>query len=515
MIQPFLMSSFEKSIRKTSLTMQIPNLIGYQSSSEGTIQYQTINPITNQHHPQLFIEATTQEVETTMVLAHTAYRPFSRLSPLKRAGFLNEIANKLEKNKTALIQTYCSESGLNEQRGEIELARTIQQLTAFANLISQENWEIKHIDEAQPLRTPSPKPQIAKIKLGIGPIVVFGASNFPFAYSTIGGDTAAALAAGCPVIVKSHPFHAHTSYQVAKLVVEVAQELGIPEGVFSHLNASVYEVGKQLVLHPYTKGIGFTGSIQGGMAIHSLAQQRFEPIPVFAEMGSLNPVVILPSALHSKSNDITTKLALSITHGSGQFCTKPGALFLLKSAVTTEFLKLLKTVFEQQETFSMVHPNIAKTYKERSNKIINQPNVELFAQGKETHNFNLGIPQLSLTNGKSFHSNSILKEEVFGPHAVLVICENQHELEQILEEIPGQLTFSIFHNEENISETDLFYLAQEKAGRVILNGVPTGVEVTPAMQHGGPFPSSSDNRFTAVGTDSIDRFLRGVAVQNN
>ncbi len=493
--------------------MKIPNLIGYQSSSEGTNTYQTINPITDQIHPALFVEATQEEVKRCAILAKAAYRIFSRTSSKVRAQFLRAIVTELELHKSILTATYCDESGLNQQRAEVEFARTIFQLTSFAELLSQENWEIRHIEFPEPNRTPTPKPQLTKYKLGIGPIVVFGASNFPFAYSTIGGDTAAAFAAGCPVIVKSHPFHAHTSYKVAQLVVKAAQELGLPEGVFSHLNANGYEVGKQLVQHPYVQGVGFTGSITGGLALQELAQQREVPIPVFAEMGSLNPVVILPSALSSNSEDIANRLALSITKDSGQFCTKPGALFLLACAETDRFLETFKPIFEQQASYSMVHPTIARTYTKRTKLVLDQPDVQLFAQGTINESCNLGIPQLAISDGKTFNTNKILQEEVFGPHAILVICESQHELEQILEKISGQLTFSIFHNEENIQTSNLFYIAQEKAGRVILNGVPTGVEVSPAMQHGGPFPSSSDSRFTAVGTDSIERFLRSVTVQ--
>lgn len=493
--------------------MKIPNLIGYQTSSEGTNTYQTINPITDKSHPALFIEATKEEVNRSAILAKAAYRTFSRTSSKVRAQFLRDIVTELELHKSLLTATYCEESGLNQQRAEVEFARTTFQLQAFADVISSENWEIKHHVKADPNRIPTPKPKLTKYKLGIGPIVVFGASNFPFAYSTIGGDTAAALAAGCPVIVKSHPFHAHTSYKVAQLVVKVAQELGLPEGVFSHVNATGYEVGKQLVKHPCIQGVGFTGSIQGGLALQQLAQQREVPIPVFAEMGSLNPVVILPSALKQQSESIANKLALSITQGSGQFCTKPGALFLIQSDETYYFLETFRSLFEQQASYSMVHPTIARTYTKRAKHVLNQPDVKLFAQGNETEACNLGVPQLSITDGKTFNMNTILQEEVFGPHALIVICEDQNELEQILENIPGQLTFSIFHTEENIQTSNLFYLSQEKAGRVILNGVPTGVEVSPAMQHGGPFPSSSDSRFTAVGNDSIERFLRGFAVQ--
>lgn len=493
--------------------MKIPNLIGYQTSSEGTITFQTVNPITDQLHSELFIEATHAEVDRSAILAKNAYRTFSRTSSMDRAQFLRAIANELELHKTDLLATYISESGLNEQRAEVEFARTIFQLTSFADLLSQENWVIKHHVEADPNRIPTPKPKLTKYRLGIGPIVVFGASNFPFAYSTIGGDTVAALAAGCPVIVKSHPFHAHTSYKVAELIIKVAQELGLTEGVFSHVNATGYEVGTQLVQHPYIQGVGFTGSIQGGLALQQLAQQREVPIPVFAEMGSLNPLVILPSALSSNSEDIANRLTLSITKDSGQFCTKPGALFLLASAETDRFLETFKPIFEKQASYSMVHPSIARTYTKRIKQVLDQTDVQLFAQGTINEGCNLGIPQLSITNGKTFNTNKILQEEVFGPHALLVICEDQNELEQILENIPGQLTFSIFQKDENIQTSNLFYLAQEKAGRVILNGVPTGVEVSPAMQHGGPFPSSSDSRFTAAGTDSIERFLRGVAVQ--
>ena len=493
--------------------MKIPNLIGYHTSAEGTIIFQTINPITDKSHPALFIEATKEEVNRSAILAKAAYRTFSRTSSKVRAHFLRAIAIELELYKTDLLATYTSESGLNEQRAEIEFSRTIFQLQAFADLISSENWEIKHHVEADPSRIPTPKPQLTKYKLGIGPIVVFGASNFPFAYSTIGGDTVAALAAGCPVIVKSHPFHAHTSYKVAQLVVKVAQELGLPEGVFSHVNAIGYEVGQQLVQHPYIQAVGFTGSIQGGLALQQLAQQREVPIPVFAEMGSLHPVVIFPSALKQQSESIANKLALSITQGSGQFCTKPGALFFIQSDETNYFLETFRSLFEQQASYSMVHPTIARTYTKRAKHVLNQADVKLFAQGNENEACNSGVPQLSITDGKTFNTNTILQEEVFGPHALLVICQDQNELEQILENIPGQLTFSIFQKDENIQTSNLFYLAQEKAGRVILNGVPTGVEVSPAMQHGGPFPSSSDSRFTAVGTDSIERFLRGVSIQ--
>jgi NADP-dependent aldehyde dehydrogenase len=493
--------------------MKIPNLIGYTSSLEGNTTFQTINPITDELHPALFIEATSKEVDRSAILAKTAYRTYSRTEPLERTRFLHAIVSELEVHKTDLLATYISESGLHQQRAEVEFARTTFQLQAFADLISSKNWEIKHHVDADPDRISTPKPQLTKYQLGIGPIVVFGASNFPFAYSTVGGDTAAALAAGCPVIVKSHPYHAHTSYKVAQLVVTVAKKLGLPEGVFSHLNATNHEVGKQLVQHPSIQGVGFTGSIQGGIAIQALAQQRKEPIPVFAEMGSLNPVVILPSALSSNLEVIATKLAISITKDAGQFCTKPGALFLVKSAASDRFLEVFKTVFEQQATYSMVHPTISLNYTKLAYQIIEQPDVQLFAKGIPTDVCNVGIPHLSITDGKTFDTNKLLQEEVFGPHALLVMCDDQNEMEQILESIQGQLTFSIFHHEENIQAQNLFYLAQEKAGRVILNGVPTGVEVSPAMQHGGPFPSSSDSRFTAVGTDSIERFLRGVSIQ--
>lgn len=496
--------------------MKKGNLIGYKESIKGIIEFQTLHPKTNTVHPNLFVEATSEEVEESVTLAKQAFRKYSNLPSKLRAEFLSSIASELENNKEKLINIYQSESGYEYTRGEIELKRTIQQLLSFAQFISNESWKIVHNEPCDTRRKPTPKPSLRKEKIGLGPIVVFGASNFPFAYSTAGGDTAAALAAGCPVIVKSHPYHANTSYTVAKIIQGVAENLNLPEGVFTHLNASNYSVGKQLVQHPFIQGVGFTGSIRGGLAIQALANQRKIPIPVFAEMGSLNPVVVLPSALPKNTEEIAQLLCNSITQASGQFCTKPGAILLLKAQTSIDFISKISETFKNTESYSMVHPSIAENYYLLTQRLEKLEEVTRLAVGKTCTNKNFGLPILSMCSGKSFREHEFLQEEVFGPHSMIVLCENFKELTDILEDLSGQLTLSFFHDENiEIMETETLYsIAKEKCGRIIQNGVPTGVEVSPAMQHGGPFPSSSDSRFTAVGIDAIDRFTRHVTYQN-
>ncbi|NDF60810.1 MAG: aldehyde dehydrogenase family protein, partial [Crocinitomicaceae bacterium] len=315
--------------------MEVGNFIGNTLSFSNGLRFKSLNPKNNQFNSIELVEATPEEIQKTCIIAHKAFPKFNATDPLIRAQLLLQIAKLLQENSSELLHWYQIESGLSEDRGKIELQRTIQQLEDFASEISIKNWKFTHSKPetvVKGIKTSSLK----KIKQGIGPVLVFGASNFPFAYSTIGGDSVAALAAGCPVIVKSHPFHAVLSYKVAELVLNAGKLTGMPDGFFSHLNAKNHEVGKLLVLHPAIKAIGFTGSIKGGLAIRKLSLERPDEIPVFAEMGSLNPVVILPSAITSKTDiqEISAKLAQSITQSSGQFCTKPGLIFLIENDST-------------------------------------------------------------------------------------------------------------------------------------------------------------------------------------
>ncbi|MBT6376611.1 MAG: aldehyde dehydrogenase family protein, partial [Flavobacterium sp.] len=317
------------------------NYIGNSLSAKGAITFKTFNPILNIENELTFYEASNDELEEAVNLASIAFKEFRKTTGKQKALFLNTIADEILALDDLLIETYCSETGLPAGRAKGERGRTIGQLRNFANLVAEGSWVEASIDTADPERTPAPKPDLRKMLIPLGPIVVFGASNFPLAYSTAGGDTAAAFAAGCPVIVKSHPMHAGTGELVASAIVKATIASGMPSGVFSNLNSSGIAVGVDLVKHPKVKAVGFTGSIKGGRALLDLAAKREEPIPVFAEMGSVNPVVILPEALHKNGKNLAKTYAGSITLGTGQFCTNPGLLLGIKSAELTAFIQNL------------------------------------------------------------------------------------------------------------------------------------------------------------------------------
>ncbi len=495
--------------------MVLGNFIGNTLSFSNGERFKTLNPTNNQCNAIELLEATTEEIQNTCLIAHKAFPKFNKIAPKKRAQLLLHIAQLLNENSSELVQWYQLESGLSEERGKIELQRTIQQLKDFSSEISKKNWEITH-SKPESSSNGICLQSLKKIKQGIGPVLVFGASNFPFAYSTIGGDTVAALAAGCPVIVKSHPFHAVLSYKVAELVLKAGEFTEMPNGFFSHLNAFSHEVGRLLVLHPAIKAIGFTGSIKGGLAIRKLSHERPDEIPVFAEMGSLNPVVLFPSSIESKKDiqETASKIAQSITQSSGQFCTKPGVLFLIENDSTREFIFELTNCMQQAPTNSLLHPSITENYNHLRGQIEKTPKVIKATIDSFSTNSNAGHPHLSITDSATFLHYPLLQEEVFGPHCTVICCRTFEELSECITALLGQLTVSIFSKETTTNEfNNLVELALLKAGRIILNSVPTGVQVHAAMQHGGPFPSSSDTRFTAVGTDSIHRFLRNVCLQ--
>lgn len=482
-------------------------------SANGKRVFQTFNPVLNSENPTLFVEASEEEINRSVDLADSAFNELSSISFLKKADFLDEIANQIELLGDELLHCFVSESGLTIDRARVERTRTVNQLRSFAQLVRENNWVEASIDTADNNRVP-PKPDLRKMLVGIGPVVVFGASNFPLAYSTAGGDTASAFAAGCPVIVKSHPLHAGTGEMVAGAIVSAVQKIGMPKGIFSNLNAIGYEVGKQLVLHPKIKAVGFTGSISGGRALFDLANSRPEPIPVFAEMGSVNPVIILPEILKENSNHWSSIYADSITSGNGQFCTNPGLLFLIKSRESELFLNELKDKILLKAPSAMLHSSILENFERNKKKALTVSHLELIEKpGKIPPNYSR---QTILTvKGAVFIENSVLHEEVFGPFTLVVICEDLNELEIAISELKGQLTGSIISFVENINQyRSLISTLQRKVGRLIFNGVPTGVEVCPSMHHGGPYPASTDSRFTAVGIDSIRRFARPVVYQN-
>ena len=491
------------------------NYIGNQLAATGTKMYKTFNPELNQENETVFVEATSKEIEEAVNLAASAFKEFRTISGIKKAEFLNAIADEILALDDLLIQTFCLESGLSEGRAKGERGRTIGQLRSFANLVAEGSWVEATIDEAQPNREPMPKSDIRKMLIPLGPVVVFGASNFPLAYSTAGGDTAAALASGCPVLVKSHPMHAGTGELVASAIIKAAKKTGMPNGVFSNLNSSGIEVGQQLVSHPKVKVVGFTGSIKGGRALLDLAAKRAEPIPVFAEMGSINPVVILPKALENRCQEIAKTYAGSITLGSGQFCTNPGLLLGIKSESLSNFIAEVSQEIIKINPSCMLHPNIKKGYTINKEKIVSQDKVSVTANYTSTIKNNYAEQAIVTVDGKTFLENPTLHLEVFGPFSMIVQCENASQLEEVIANLEGQLTGTIISDENEISDyQNVISALQNRVGRIIFNGVPTGVEVCESMVHGGPYPACTDSRFTAVGINSIKRWVRPFSYQD-
>lgn len=488
--------------------------IGFSESAAGSNSFKSSNPQKGTENPWTFLEATEAEVNQALQAARAASEPFARLGGARRAQFLRAIATELEGSADGIVTAYTAESGLPEGRARGELGRTMGQLRAFADLAEEGSWMHARIDTAQPDRQPLPKPDLRKCLQPLGPVVVFGASNFPLAFSTAGGDTASALAAGCPVVVKGHPMHPATGELVARCIVQAARETGMPDGVFSHLQGVSHQLGERLVTHRHTTAVGFTGSQQGGLALARLGQQRPVPIPVFAEMGSINPVVLLPSALKTGSG-WAGAYAQSVTLGTGQFCTNPGLLLAVQSPALDTFIKDLAEAMAGIPASCMLHAQIADRYRAARKQLLAQPGVVLVTPEDEPAGPNRVPATVARVSGADFGSNRRLQEEVFGPFTLVVGCGDRAEMEALLSGLDGQLTAALIGDATELSGAEtLVSLLSEKAGRVLFNGVPTGVEVCPSMQHGGPFPATTDARFTSVGTDAILRWARPVAYQN-
>lgn len=490
------------------------NYIGFQKSSNGTTTFKTHNPESKTDNPIVYYEASDQEIEEALQLAANAFPVYREIAAKQKAVFLRTIAEEIENLGEALITMYCNETGLPKTRAHGEKARTLLQLHLFADVAERYSWLDASIETAIPERKPIPKPDIRKMNIPIGPVVVFGASNFPLAYSTAGGDTASALAAGCPVIVKSHPMHAGTGTLIASAIVTAAKKTNMPNGVFSNLNSKGIEVGQKLVQHPYTSAVGFTGSITGGRALLDIAAKRDIPIPIFAEMGSINPVVLLPEALKTRGAEIAKTYAKSITNGSGQFCTNPGLLLAINNEELQQFLEDLKKEIVAITPSCMLHPNIKDTFEKNKEKILQQEVVTTITSRDSEHN-NYGQPCIASITAEDFLKNKELQEEVFGPFSLVVLCEDKQQIAAVLQSLHGQLTGTIIANNSEIEEyKNITSVLSTIVGRLIFNGVPTGVEVCNAMVHGGPYPASTDSRFTAVGADSIKRWVRPFSFQD-
>ncbi len=491
------------------------NQIGDHLSSNGEISFHTFNPKLNKENSTIFYEASSEEINKAVSLASTAYIIYSKISPYRKADFLDAIADEIMSLGQELIDTYCIESGLPEKRAINERERTVRQLQMFAKYVRDGSWVEATIDLAQPERKPVPKPDIRKMLVPLGPVVVFGASNFPLAYSTAGGDTASALAAGCPVIVKSHPMHAGTGELIAFAVNKAAIKTKMPNGVFSNLNSSGISVGKELVKHLGVKAVGFTGSVRGGRALFDIASQRLEPIPVFAEMGSINPTIVLPNALKMRADSIAITYAKAITLGTGQFCTNPGLIIGIRSKELDRFIVKLSNEIMQVEPCCMLHPNIIGNYEKGKENAQNQKGVTISVDFLGDTPTNHARQTILTVEGHTFLENKTLHHEVFGPFSIVVKCADIEELETIVNNLEGQLTGTIHAEENEITKNiSVIQALENRVGRIIFNGVSNGVEVCAAMQHGGPYPASTDSRFTAVGVQSIKRWARPISYQN-
>ena len=497
------------------MTITGKNLIGYNTSGSGADTFQAIDPATRQILPVHFHEATAAEISEAIRKAETAFEVYRLKSGAERADFLEAIADELLNLGDELLQRCHQESGLPLGRLTGERGRTMNQLRLFAALIREGSWVDARIDHAIPDRQPFPKVDIRQMQRPLGPVGIFGASNFPLAFSVAGGDTASALAAGCTIVVKGHPAHPGTSELVGLAILEAARRTGMPDGVFSMVQGPSVEVGLALVRHPLIKAIGFTGSFRGGKAIFDEANRRPEPIPVYAEMGSTNPVFILPGALKERKEQIARGLAGSVTLGVGQFCTNPGLTVTLASEDASQFASVVQESFRSAASATMLTSGIRNNYDQGVATLAEQEGVDLLATGKLEGAGEQGVPNVLQTTARAFLANQRLEHEVFGPSTLLISATDKSEILAMARSLEGHLTATLQATETDLQDfAELVQILERKVGRLVINGFPTGVEVCPSMVHGGPFPATTDSRMTSVGTGAITRFTRPVCYQN-
>jgi len=480
------------------------NLIGGSESGEGDRTIRAFSTATSENLNPSFCEATLPEIHRACRLADEAAHTFRSLSPTARGEFLERVANEILNLGSTLINRCHSETALPIARLEGERGRTVGQLRMFADVCREGRWHDVRIEHADPSATPVPRPDLRRYRTAIGPVVVFGASNFPLAFSVAGGDSASAWAAGCPVIVKAHPAHPGTSELVGRAIQRAIVTSGLPSGVFSLLHGGA-EVGQALITDPRIKAVGFTGSRRGGEALMVAAASRPMPIPVFAEMGSVNPVILLPAAAKANA-DFAEKYFASLTMGVGQFCTNPGVLILVESPETDLQIKRLTDLVTEAHAQPMLTAAIANAYRSRCQEL---------HVGSPASQPGFAAPGILVISGAKFASDPSFREEVFGPAAIIVRCTSIEEVHDIVALFDGELTATIWSGPGDESYRDrLAETLSSRVGRLITNGFPTGVTVGDAMHHGGPFPASSDCRFTSVGRTAIDRWARPICYQD-
>jgi 2,5-dioxopentanoate dehydrogenase len=494
------------------------SFIGNENAELKNKTVRSFSPIKGEELAEEFYTLNKNDIKRIEEKAVSAFNEFSKTSREKRAQFLETIADEIMNLGDELLERTHLETGLPMGRMQGERGRTVGQLRFFASIVRKGEYQENVIDNADPNRSPIPKVDIRRKMQAIGPVLVFGASNFPFAFSTAGGDTASALAAGNPVIVKAHNSHLGTNDMVSQAIITAVKKCNMPDGTFSTYIDLSHEVTSDMIISPAIKAIAFTGSLNGGRAIFNKAATRNDTIPVFAEMGSINPVIILSKAIKKRSETIAETLAGSISLGCGQFCTNPGLIFLEKSAESESFLKELTEKLSNVQAQSMLNKTIYNSYCEGSDTLSKTTGVtELTLKNNASANDKkLEVTaRLFLTDSKTFINTEKLQEEVFGPSSLIIQCENKDEMQKAIHKMHGQLTGSIIAEEEELlSNPSLLDALVNKVGRIIYNQAPTGVEVCSAMQHGGPYPASTDSRFSSVGGNAIMRFLRPVSYQN-
>ncbi len=474
------------------------------------------NSATGEQLAPPFQEASTSLADAALQAADEAFDEFRAASAEQRATFLEAIAEGVEALGDALLQRAHAETALPMARLTGERARACGQARLFAKLIRDGSWVEARIDRAQPERQPLPKPDVRRYMVPLGPVVVFGASNFPFAISVAGTDTLSALGAGCPVVVKAHPGHPGTCEMIAKVIVAALVKTKLPAGAFSLLHGKGNEIGLALVNHPLTQAVAFTGSLRGGRALFDAAVSRKNPIPFYGELGSVNPVFLLPGALKERAAQLAENFVGSLTMGVGQFCTNPGLVFGLQGDDLHTFLDKTASLVKAVPPTTMLHGGISASFNSGLDRVGGVTGVEVLAKSETGAKSEAAqaVAAVYVTDAATFEANEALHEEVFGPASIVTRCTSKEQLEHIAESFEGQLTASIHGTVEDLKQhARLIRILERKVGRIIFNAFGTGIEVCPSMHHGGPYPSSTHSFFTSIGTAAIYRFVRPVCYQ--
>jgi NADP-dependent aldehyde dehydrogenase len=497
------------------MTLKGHMLIGQHTVAGHRAAIRGINPATNETLEPAYGGGAAEHVEQACALARAAFDVYRETALNVRAEFLESIAEEIEALGDELIERAHTETGLPRARLLGERGRTCQQLRMFARTVRAGEWLDVRVDSAQPQRQPLPRADLRQRQIALGPVAVFGASNFPLAFSVAGGDTASALAAGCPVIVKAHSAHPGTSELVGRAVARAVKACGLPQGVFSLLYGSGREVGIALVTDPRIKAVGFTGSRSGGLALIQATQARPEPIPVYAEMSSINPVLLFPAALDNRTQALAEGFVASLTLGAGQFCTNPGLVIALKGPALDKFVAATAVIIQRSSAQTMLTPGIFSAYQSAVNALAENAAARLSGVGQIGNSPNQCQAHVFVTEAADFLIDHCLQAEAFGAAALIVQCSSEAEIREVTEHLEGQLTATLHLDDQDLEQARaLLPTLERKAGRLLVNGWPTGVEVCDAMVHGGPFPATSDARTTSVGTAAILRFLRPVCYQD-